>query len=126
MAQNNPVNEQASYSTTGDTNAPLNTSSNYGTSTTSTAHPTTSSTGSKMKEAGSGIKAVLAGIHGAGEKLRGEFNSGVDCTFNEREGVAKNERIANAGDSEMTTGEFSHATKNREGVVPGDHERRLP
>jgi hypothetical protein len=26
----------------------------------------------------------------------------------------------------LTTGEFADSTKNREGVVPGDHERRRP
>jgi len=40
------------------------------------------------------------------------------------ESVAKNERIANAGESEMATGEFASSTKNREGVAPGDQERR--
>lgn len=57
------------------------------------------------------------------------FELFFSCYLNESqlsEGVAKNERIANAGDSEMTTGQFAHSTKNREGVVPGDHERRLP
>jgi len=123
MAQNNPVNESASYSAAGSANAPLNTTSAYGTST----HPNTTSTStthgtksSKLNE----VKGVVAAIHGAGEKLRGEFNSGVDRAFNESSGVAKNQRIANAGDTEMTTGQFTHATKNREGVVPGDHEKR--
>jgi hypothetical protein len=40
------------------------------------------------------------------------------------EGIAKNERIANAGNSEMATGQFAKSTKNREGAVPGDHDRR--
>jgi hypothetical protein len=38
----------------------------------------------------------------------------------------KNELVVNEGVDEMMTGEFSHATKNREGVVPGDYERRWP
>jgi hypothetical protein len=40
------------------------------------------------------------------------------------EGMAKNERIANAGNSEMATGQFAQSTKNREGAVPGDHDPR--
>jgi len=71
---------------------------------------------------------VLAGIHGIGEKVRGEFNAGVDETFNQNgsqaEGVARNAAVANAGDKELTTGQFAHATKNREGAVPGDEGRR--
>ncbi len=31
-----------------------------------------------MKEVGHGIKGALAGVHGLGEKIRGEFNSAVD------------------------------------------------
>lgn len=37
--------------------------------------------------------------------------------------MAKNQRIANAGENELATGEFAHSTKNR-GAVPGDHEKR--
>jgi len=40
------------------------------------------------------------------------------------EGIAKNERIANAGNSEMATGQFAQSTKNREGAVPGDQDPR--
>jgi hypothetical protein len=40
------------------------------------------------------------------------------------EGIAKNERIANAGNSEMATGQFAKSTKNREEAVPGDHDTR--
>jgi len=85
-------------------------------------------TGGGVKEGAQGVKGVLAGIHGIGEKVRGEFNAGVDEAFNENggqsEGVVKNAAVANAGDKELTTGQFSHATKNREGAVPGDGERR--
>jgi len=154
MAQNNPINEASSYSTTGGANAPLNTGSGYGntnTGPTTTHHSantagtgtgagttgtgvagtttntttTGNSTGSKIREAGGGIKGVLAGIHGVGEKVRGEFNSAVDEGFNEPTGVAKNKAVANAGDAERHTGQFAGSTKNREGALPGsDHERR--
>ncbi|KAE9365276.1 hypothetical protein N431DRAFT_430777 [Stipitochalara longipes BDJ] len=118
MAQNNPINESASLSSTGSANTPLNTNPSY-----NTTNPTTS-TSSKVSQAGEFTKNLLAAAHGAGEKLRGDFNSTVDKTFNESEGVAKNERIANAGESELSTGQFAHSTKNREGAIPGDHERR--
>lgn len=74
---------------------------------------------------GSAIKEIAAGVHGAGEKIRGTFNKGVDEVANEPTGVAKNSSIANAGDNEMATGRFAASTKNREGAVPGaDHEAR--
>jgi len=96
----------------------------------STTHPTQSATGGSggLKEGVQGVKGVLAGIHGIGEKVRGEFNEGVDQAFNENgsqaEGVARNAAVANAGDNELTTGQFAHATKNREGAAPGDEGRR--
>jgi len=124
MAQNNPVNEASSFSTTNSANAPQNTNSTYEHTSTATGNTHPSSTGQKTQEAASGVKGLFAAAHGAGEKLRGEFNAGVDRTFDEKEGVAKNEAVARAGDGEMTTGRFTHSTKNREGAVPGDGERR--
>ncbi|KAE8454552.1 hypothetical protein EG329_000175 [Mollisiaceae sp. DMI_Dod_QoI] len=197
MAQNNPVNEAASYSSTGGANAPLNTGTTYGNTntgpttthhaanttapgagtapgtgpapgthpthnpihntanpntntntntavpgtavnqtqptTTHTTAPSTTHTTSTTTTSNSNphskltaAKNLVAGIHGAGEKIRGEFNTAVDDTFNERGGVEKNRRVANAGDAELATGEFAHSTKNREGAVPGaDHGRRF-
>ncbi|KAN0089337.1 hypothetical protein V8E51_019597 [Hyaloscypha variabilis] len=125
MAQNNPINDSASLSPTGSANGPLNTSSSYKTQTTNpSTSTTTSSSSTKISQAGEFTKNMLAAAHGAGEKLRGDFNSTVDKTFNENEGVAKNQRIANDGESELSTGQFAHSTKNREGAIPGDHERR--
>ncbi|PMD63415.1 uncharacterized protein K444DRAFT_661410 [Hyaloscypha bicolor E] len=92
--------------------------------TTASTTATTTSSSNKVAQAGEFTKNMLAAAHGAGEKLRGEFNQGVDRTFNESEGIAKNERIANAGNSEMATGQFAKSTKNREGAVPGDHDPR--
>ncbi|KAK0105697.1 hypothetical protein ONS95_004223 [Cadophora gregata] len=83
-------------------------------------------TSSSSSGTGSGVKGVLAGIHGIGEKFRGEFNKGVDGAGGDREGVLKNEAVANSGDRERLTGTFAGETKNREGVVPGaDGERRF-
>jgi len=104
------------------------------TSTTATGHPgpggsTNNTAGSGLKDGVQGVKGVLAGIHGVGEKVRGEFNGAVDGAFNENgsqsEGVVKNAAVANAGDAERKTGQFTHATKNREGAIPGDNERRF-
>ena len=39
-------------------------------------------------------------------------------------GVAKNDAVAKQGYGEISTGHFGSGTKNREGVVPGDNERR--
>jgi len=39
--------------------------------------------GGGVKDTAGGVKNVIAGIHGVGEKLRGEFNAGVDNTFHE-------------------------------------------
>jgi len=80
----------------------------------------THSTTSTTHHAGSGIKVVLAGIHGAGETLRGEFNAAIDRAFGETAGEAKNENIARQGEQELNTGHFSTGTKAREGVIPGD------
>ncbi|KAH8793740.1 hypothetical protein F5882DRAFT_54654 [Hyaloscypha sp. PMI_1271] len=126
MAQNNTINESTSLSSTGSAKAPLNTNSSYNTTnpTTTSNTTTTTSSSNKVAQAGEFTKNMLAAAHGAGEKLRGEFNEGVDRTFNESEGIAKNERIANAGNSEMATGQFAQSTKNREGAVPGDQDPR--
>jgi hypothetical protein len=49
----------------------------------STGTEQTRSTGSKVKEMAHGVKGLFAAVHGAGEKARGDFNAGVDRTFNE-------------------------------------------
>jgi len=82
-------------------------------------------TGAKVKESASGVKGLAAAVHGAGEALRGTFNKEVDRAFGDKVGEARNAQVANAGADEIQEGRFSHATKNREGVVPGaDGERR--
>jgi hypothetical protein len=43
----------------------------------------------------------------------------------QKAGEAHNSTIATAGEHEVTTGQFSHETKNREGAIPGsDGDRR--
>jgi hypothetical protein len=38
-------------------------------------------TGAKIKESASGVKGLVAAVHGAGEALRGNFNKEVDRAF---------------------------------------------
>lgn len=42
-----------------------------------------STTGSKAEDVAQGVKGLFAAVHGAGESIRGEFNAGVDRSFNE-------------------------------------------
>lgn len=53
-----------------------------------------------------GIKAAAAGIHGAGETLRGTFNASVDRHMHEPEHVtARHDAVASAGKNEIRTGQ---------------------
>jgi len=82
-------------------------------------------TGSKLRESASGVKGLAAAVHGTGEMLRGNINAIVDRAVNDKAGEARNNAIAAAGENEITTGQFSHGTKNREGAIPGaDGDRR--
>jgi len=74
----------------------------------------------KDHSTGSGIKSALAGIHGVGEKIRGEFNGGVDRVAGEdpSDGVA----TAASGDREMETGLFQ-GTKERHAQANADLNR---
>ncbi|KAI9369834.1 hypothetical protein BJX61DRAFT_125217 [Aspergillus egyptiacus] len=81
--------------------------------------PTTVARGGNMGERlGSGVRGVFAGIHGAGELLRGGLNATVDRAFGSEEGVTKNEAIARAGQEEMRSGRFSQDTR------PGAWDKR--
>ncbi|KAL2002303.1 hypothetical protein VTN02DRAFT_210 [Thermoascus thermophilus] len=77
---------------------------------------TTSSGGSDI---GQSIKAAAASFHGAGESIRGTFNKAIDSLFNDTEGMAKNEAIAQAGEREVQSGDFAPSTKAREGFRRG-------
>ncbi|PYI10600.1 hypothetical protein BO78DRAFT_305821 [Aspergillus sclerotiicarbonarius CBS 121057] len=67
-------------------------------------------TGSKSAQAGEsfgqGVKSAAAGIHGAGESLRGGLNAAVDKAFGHEEGAARNAAIARGGEQEMQSGSF--------------------
>ncbi|KAL4781113.1 hypothetical protein BJX76DRAFT_24623 [Aspergillus varians] len=66
--------------------------------------PSTTSAGGGI---GGGVMGIFAGIHGAGEWLRGGINAAVDRAFGSTEGVTKNEAISRAGQEEIRSGRFS-------------------
>ncbi|KAF8858777.1 hypothetical protein BDZ45DRAFT_689776 [Acephala macrosclerotiorum] len=122
----NPVDGAAAQRTTGSSHAPLNTGSTYGNTADHTTTSTTGAGGSAVGGHGGGIEGIAAGIHGLGEKVRGEFNTAVDQSFGESEGVAKNRAVVDAGIMERETGRFAGSTKDREGAVPrASHGRRI-
>jgi len=133
MAATNP-NTNPTYSTTGTTgtaagtNPNVNPNANYaannGAATTTTGTAPAGAGAGAGHSAASGIKGVFAGIHGAGEALRGTVNSAVDEMAGDSHGKVKNDNITVGGVNEMESGNFTVGTKNREGAIPGDHERR--
>ncbi|MCJ1351587.1 MAG: hypothetical protein MMC33_001571 [Icmadophila ericetorum] len=74
-----------------------------------------------------GIKAAAKGIHGAGETIRGTFNSAIDDLAHDENGKAKNNAVANKGLNEMEsmsgagTGTVSTTgtTTSHAGAIPG-------
>ncbi|KAL4924259.1 uncharacterized protein BDV17DRAFT_295576 [Aspergillus undulatus] len=62
---------------------------------------------------GSGVRGVFAGIHGAGEWLRGGLGAAVDRTFGSEEGVTRNEAIAQAGQEQIRSGKFKDSGASR-------------
>jgi len=67
---------------------------------------------------GGGIKSAVAGIHGIGEKIRGEFNGSVDRAAGDD--PSKSVKTAASGERELETGKFSAGTKEREGLFNKD------
>ncbi|KAL9113499.1 MAG: hypothetical protein Q9187_007612 [Circinaria calcarea] len=52
------------------------------------------------------LKSGVAGIHGVGETIRGNFNQAVDTAFNDKAGQAKNQQVANQGLNEINDGQY--------------------
>ncbi|KAK6580312.1 hypothetical protein PZA11_007334 [Diplocarpon coronariae] len=77
----------------------------------STGRMDETTTHSNTHSAGHGVKGLLAGIHGLGEKVRGEFNGAVDVVAGDEEGLAKDHAVADAGDRERLTGTFEGRRK---------------
>ncbi|PYH93454.1 hypothetical protein BO71DRAFT_484539 [Aspergillus ellipticus CBS 707.79] len=75
----------------------------------------TTTTGSKSaqtgEELGRGVKSAAAGIHGAGESLRGGLNAAVDKAFGHEEGATKNAAIARDGEHEIRSGTFGSSQR---------------
>ncbi|RHZ67944.1 protein dprC [Aspergillus thermomutatus] len=67
----------------------------------------------KGEEIGRGVRSAIAGIHGAGESLRGALNAAVDKAFGHEEGAAKNEAIANKGEQEIQSGTLAGQRETR-------------
>jgi len=63
-----------------------------------------------------GIKAAAAGVHGAGETLRGTFNAAIDKSMNEPEHVtARHDAVAARGKNEISTGHRSEQDQQKLG-----------
>ncbi|PYH78930.1 hypothetical protein BO82DRAFT_356919 [Aspergillus uvarum CBS 121591] len=77
-----------------------------GTTGTTTAGGQSARTGENV---GRGVKSVAAGIHGAGESLRGGLTAAVDSAFGHDQGAAKNAAIADKGEREIETGQFGRS-----------------
>ncbi|EFE38560.1 hypothetical protein TRV_06754 [Trichophyton verrucosum HKI 0517] len=75
-----------------------------------------------VREMGQGVKSAAAGAHGFGERVRGSAGAFVDRAMNDPEGAAKNERVVREGQKEMHTGDFSHSTREKEGLPHSERE----
>ncbi|KAK1143640.1 hypothetical protein N8T08_006250 [Aspergillus melleus] len=78
----------------------------YDTTTATGSSGTGSKSAQKGEKLGNNVKSMFAGIHGAGESLRGGLTSAVDKAFGHEEGAAKNAEIANKGDRQIQSGQF--------------------
>ncbi|KAJ5663937.1 hypothetical protein N7507_004668 [Penicillium longicatenatum] len=70
--------------------------------------------GSRGEGLGKGIRGVAAGVHGAGETLRGALNATVDRAFGSHESAEWNEEIERRGEQEILSKDFQ-AKPRREG-----------
>ncbi|KAM5458345.1 hypothetical protein MaudCBS49596_000258 [Microsporum audouinii] len=71
---------------------------------------------------GHGVKSAAAGIRGMGEKIRGKAGAVVDRAMHDPEGVAENQHTMRQGEREMHGGDFSHSTREREGLPHSERE----
>ncbi|CAI7644799.1 unnamed protein product [Penicillium pancosmium] len=60
--------------------------------------------GQMGEDAGRKAQGVMAGVHGAGESLRGALTSAVDRAFGSDESAEWNEEIARRGEEELRSG----------------------
>ncbi|KAM5471986.1 hypothetical protein MauCBS54593_003393 [Microsporum audouinii] len=71
---------------------------------------------------GHGVKSAAAGVRGMGEKIRGKAGAVVDRAMHDPEGVAENQHTMRQGEREMHGGDFSHSTREREGLPHSERE----
>ncbi|WEW60184.1 hypothetical protein PRK78_005669 [Emydomyces testavorans] len=71
-----------------------------------------------------GVKRAVAGVHGAGEEIRGKVGEIVDRAAGDTEGVARNEEVERQGREEIETGRFSRETVEREVGKPERERER--
>ncbi|KAJ5902262.1 hypothetical protein N7495_002790 [Penicillium taxi] len=62
-------------------------------------------------DVGKGVKGAAAGLHGAGEAIRGTLTSAVDKAFGSDESAQWNEEIARRGEDEIRSGKFVGRSK---------------
>ncbi|KAI9759809.1 MAG: hypothetical protein M1835_000300 [Candelina submexicana] len=64
--------------------------------------PTSKPPGANAGEQGvNALKNQATRLHGAGESIRGNINQAIDAAAGDKEGVRKNENVANVGVAEM-------------------------
>ncbi|RAK71746.1 protein dprC [Aspergillus fijiensis CBS 313.89] len=102
----NPSTTATAPADTTNTVPTAGTTGTAGTAGTTTAGGQSARTGENV---GRGVKSVAAGIHGAGESLRGGLNAAVDSAFGHDQGAAKNAAIADKGEREIETGRFGRS-----------------
>ncbi|KAK3311678.1 uncharacterized protein B0T15DRAFT_522239 [Chaetomium strumarium] len=62
---------------------------------------TRSASAARGEQVGRTVKGLFTGVHGAGESLRGGLNAAVDKAFGTEDGLAKDDVIAQKGESEL-------------------------
>ncbi|KAK4238515.1 hypothetical protein C8A03DRAFT_33450 [Achaetomium macrosporum] len=73
-------------------------------------NPQGSASVARGEQVGRTVRGVFAGIHGAGESLRGGLNAAVDKAFGTEEGLQKDDAIARKGEREMKAAGFTKSS----------------
>ncbi|EGD93064.1 hypothetical protein TESG_00621 [Trichophyton tonsurans CBS 112818] len=71
-----------------------------------------------VREMGQGVKSAAAGAHVSQTSIEMEQT----WKLRNMEGAAKNERVVREGQKEMHTGDFSHSTREKEGLPHSERE----
>ncbi|PWW72217.1 hypothetical protein C7212DRAFT_348082 [Tuber magnatum] len=73
----------------------------------SSSHPRESAGTGAGAPTGKKIKGVVSGIHGAGEQIRGRFNSAVDAAAHDVEGQTRDAAVFERGRDGMRSGRIA-------------------